>query len=194
MAGAVPPCPRLTSSRHWAAACGGQSRDREPEGPWGSPPPPTLVTQHPPELGLLEPVRTRDLSVHLVQLPGKRGWALRLRPWVGLDPEPPGPRGPLSLVPLRKHLRGPQGDPTPGAHPGSTAAPPTPWLTSRLTPTPGQAAALRSPPPPGAAGHTLGFPASAGSRCKGGRGAGTARRALGAGRDAGGQPLARRAP
>lgn len=124
VAGAVPPCPRLTSSRHWAAACGGQSRDREPEGPWGSPPPPTLVTQHPPELGLLEPVRTRDLSVHLVQLPGKRGWALRLRPWVGLDPEPPGPRGPLSLVPLRKHLRGPQGDPTPGAHPGSTAAPP----------------------------------------------------------------------
>ena len=37
------------------------------------PPHPTLGTQDPPELGLLEAVRACDLSVHLVQLPGKGG-------------------------------------------------------------------------------------------------------------------------
>lgn len=104
-----------------------------------------------------------------------------------------------------------QDDPRPGTcprkpffparkNPGSPAASlcsPATWLT----PSPEMPAAwdrflwpLRSPPLPGAAGHILGCQGSVGSRCKGGQGAGTARRALGAGREGCRQPLAQWAP
>lgn len=201
VAGAIPP----ESSTHFFPALGcclwGTRGDVSQVGPGAAP---ALHPGHPgqdaPELGLLELVRACDLSVHLVQLPGKGGHEAGA-------PGHPGPRGPARAgwappgarpwpQPRQEPLRGNgcqeaphqahvQGSPCPVGTSRSHGRLPGALPPSRSRPGPERPLPLRSPPPPGAAGHTPACPASAGYRCRGGRGAGTARRALG-GRDQGG--------
>lgn len=215
-----PVCLRLTFSQRWAAACGGQSRDCEPGGPWGSSsthlrrPGPTGISCA-GACGRLRPVCTPHSAA------GKGG-GMRLGRWASLPTQkPPPPPGSEDLQgwlgarprprPLQRTFTGdrPRDDSTPGTQPwdplcptwkspGPPAAfpPPArpPRAQTRRPPRDGLRGPLRSPPPPGAAGHTRACPASAGSRCRGGRGAATARRALRAGRGGGSSAPARRAP
>lgn len=123
-----------------------------------------------PELCLLELAYPGDVSVHLIQLPGK-GRVVRLSGPLG---QARGQVWRLSEGPLccLEKSRS-QGCCLPVSHPTATAP---------ISPAPAQLlGSSHSPPPPGAAGHILTCQASSGSRCRGGQGAGTAHRALGAG-------------
>lgn len=211
-------CPTRVSSTHFFPALGcclwRTKRGHEPGGPWGSS---STPLRHPGPTGIscagacgrLRPVCTPHSAAR------QRG-AVRLGPWV--SPPTQSARGPEDLSGLARGtptasspsaaIRGEQtpGDSTPGTHPREPLSPtwrsPGSRLLSRRPPAhlhracaqtcrlPGDRLLrpLRSPPPPGAAGRTPACQASAGSRCRGGRGAATAHRALRAGRGGGRQP------
>lgn len=195
------PSLQLTFSRRWAAACGNK-RGREPGGP-GAAPAPTPRTQGRTHRNLVcwslcEPAICLYTSFSCQARAGMRlgprgtQFPEDLPRLAGLPAPPPHrPRGHAhGLIPARNRSEGTdprrlhsrrmsKEAPVPREHPGPTAlargSPPT-----RSRPGPERPLPLRSPPPPGAAGHIPACQASAGSRCRGGRGAGTARRALGA--------------
>lgn len=93
---------------------------------------------------------------------------------VWADPRVTSPATHVSQEALLSHLdasRPHGGFPLPSRHPAHTRP--------RGARCPGPTGSLHSPPPPGAAGRILECQVSAGSRCRGGRAAGTVRRALG---------------